>query len=431
MSYITREIQEKLISLLKDDRAQGVILAGPVGCGKSTLIKKILADLVTEREHFYFSGDDAHFRTEILGNTRYLLDFVLARTTRPPLIFIDEVHKSPGSFEALKLAFDEGKIPFVVSGSNPNYLATTARNLLQRRAHFLALEPFSVLEILHNLGHANLKTTSNFLTSLLIERPNLTEISTPSFGPLKEIEPVLKRYLTIGGTPLGYFANSDMSALSEVQMVIERGISDLGVDTGPTDDMIRIYLANTHSREFSYQSIFQKTGLRSRYHVNKTIDALIGAGYLVQKKPVFPNENHRSYLTIYSYTDPGFVSYLSGKMIDADELGFRVEGHIHARLAALMQRIPLKSQIGYYKPFSLDVNEKVKFIPGEIDFIINLGSHWLPIEVKSGLDVSQDGLRHIEKFMAHYKVPYGIVLYGGMPRINKEKRILFYPWWGL
>lgn len=118
-------------------------------------------------------------------------------------------------------------------------------------------------------------------------------------------------------------------------------------------------------------------------------------------------------------------------MIDADELGFRVEGHIHARLAALMQRIPLKSQIGYYKQFSLDVNEKVKFIPGEIDFIINFGSHWLPIEVKSGLDVSQDGLRHIEKFMAHYKVPYGIVLYGGMPRINKEKRILFYPWWGL
>ena len=78
-------------------------------------------------------------------------------------------------------------------------------------------------------------------------------------------------------------------------------------------DLIEVELAHIHSREFSYTNVFKKSGERRRDRVNGVILTLLNHGYLVVKRPVFPDESRRSYLCVYSYTDPGIVSYLLGR----------------------------------------------------------------------------------------------------------------------
>ena len=88
---------------------------------------------------------------------------------------------------------------------------------------------------------------------------------------------------------------------------------------------------------------------------------------------------------------------------------------IHARLGYLTSLIPLKSELGYFKPHTVDVNGKVKFKPGEIDFIFKCGKRLVPIEVKHTSNHSNINTTLLEEFVTRRKCPFGLVLYGGVP----------------
>jgi hypothetical protein len=110
----------------------------------------------------------------------------------------------------------------------------------------------------------------------------------------------------------------------------------------------------------------QRTGVRRRGDINSEIEELIGQGYLHAKRPTLMGEDRRSYLCVYAYADPGIVSYLSGNVEpSSDDLGHRLEGVVHARFEFLRQFIPLKTELAYFKPFTVDRNNKTKFGPGE------------------------------------------------------------------
>ncbi|MGK5089632.1 hypothetical protein WDW86_18930 [Bdellovibrionota bacterium FG-2] len=211
--------------------------------------------------------------------------------------------------------------------------------------------------------------------------------------------------------------------------MVERGFEPLIRENEDVSDLIRIDLALRHSQEFSLKGVFSKTGLRSRDQVNSVITQLMNHGYLLRKKPLFIEEDKRSYLCTYSYCDPGIVSYISGDLEARDSIGYRVEGLVHTRLAAILGRIPLKSELGYYKVHTVDINEKVKFQGGEIDFILRLGKGVLPIEVKATDNRANIKTGTILDFMSRYRVSLGIVLYGGVPYFDKGNQILYWPFW--
>jgi len=112
------------------------------------------------------------------------------------------------------------------------------------------------------------------------------------------------------------------------------------------------------------------------------IDALINHGYLLKKKPLLIGEDRRSYLNNFSYIDPGIVTYLTGEeLLEGDaERGFRMEGYLHNRLRQILQLKALKTQVNYYKPFTIDANDKMKYRAGEIDFVISMGKRMIPLE---------------------------------------------------
>ncbi len=203
----------------------------------------------------------------------------------------------------------------------------------------------------------------------------------------------------------------------------------MSTDNNSLADTIRIELAHLHAQEFAYKNIFEKTRTKNRDVINQFIDQLVNNGYLVKKKPLLLDGKRTSYLSIFSYIDPGIVSYLTGDYHQDSSMGTRVEGYIHERLSQFIANSSFKSELHYFKPYTIDANDKVKYQSGEVDFIFQHGKYLLPIEVKSSFNLSNLDLSPLENFIKKYKVPMGIVIYGGVPHIDLQKKILFWPFW--
>lgn len=431
MAYISRDLEYRILELFHVPQKAGLILAGIVGCGKTTLIEEVLKKLEGQYKIFQWTGDDGPFRNAVHEDTRFIERHIRSQTQERALAFIDEIQKSETIFDALKYAYDHSDISFIVSGSNPDYLNTQAKKRLQRRADFLHLHPFSLPEILLHRKITTLDSAGVFPEILAsCKAHQIAEKIQLNMSLRDEIGGAIDQFLTFGGLPLVYLAENESVKLNEIRKVVERGFESLSVDNEASADLIRVEMARLHSREFAYQGIFQKTGLRRRDVVNQTIDQLANHGYLVKRKPFVEKGDRRSYLSIFSYIDPGIVTYLTGTTDISTTVGQRVEGMVHARLEAIIKnQIPLKSSLHYFKPYSIDVNKKIKYKPGEIDFIFKIGSRVIPLEAKStasmdGLDISL-----LKQFVQEEKAPYGIVLYKGVPHWDMPARILYWPFW--
>lgn len=427
--YIIRELHENLLRFFRPDSPSGLILAGTVGSGKTTLVKRVLKELDDDFRVFSHTGDDLQFRQAVARNTRYLHEQVSAQTTRPALIFIDEVQKSELIFDAVKYAFDHTGASFIISGSNPAFLQTEARKRLQRRADLWNLAPFSLGEILCHEKMTQPEWVRQF-RDVLFNWQNGQDVEIPL--DLNEgIKRIMARYLCYGGFPLVHLAQNNDDRLVEIRKIVERGFELMSVDNETAADTIKLELARLDSREFAYQGVFQRTGLRRRDRINKVIDALINHGYLLKKKPLLIGEDRRSYLNNYSYIDPGIVTYLTGEeLLEGDtETGFRVEGYLHNRLRQILQLKALKTQVNYYKPFTIDANNKVKYGAGEIDFVVSMGKRMIPLEAKAGIDRSQVDTTLLAGFIRNRGVAFGVVAYGGLPYWDKRNRILYWPYW--
>ena len=202
--YIIRELHENLLRFFRPDSPSGLILAGTLGSGKTTLVKRVLQQLEDDFRVFSYTGDDFQFRQAVARNTRYLHEQVSAQTTRPVLIFIDEVQKSELIFDAVKYAFDHTGVSFIISGSNPAFLQTEARKRLQRRADLWNLAPFSLGEILCHEKMVEPEWVRQF-REVLFNWQNGRDVEIP-LDLNAGIKQVIAGYLCYGGFPLVHLA---------------------------------------------------------------------------------------------------------------------------------------------------------------------------------------------------------------------------------
>jgi len=267
----------------------------------------------------------------------------------------------------------------------------------------------------------------------LWDAANLSELKIPELTVDADIRAALDAFLRYGGLPLAYLSRGDDEKLSEIRMTVERGFDLMSVDNNEIADKIRTNLAELHSREFTYKNILERTRLRRRETINQVIDGLINHGYLVKKKPMLLGTSKESYFSVFSYVDPGIVSYLNPGRA-GDPGGFQVEGYVHARLAYHVRNSVRKSVLGYFKPFSVENGHPVRFMKGEIDFVFKYGNRIIPIEVKKTDEISNIDVTMMKSFISDHvrspdKVPFGIVFYSGAPYIDRKQKIAFLPYW--
>lgn len=423
---IYRELLDKILSQMRPESPFGLILSGIVGCGKTTLIELLFSSQKNNYDLFSYTGDDVRFRQAVSDDSRYILNEVKSKAKKRALVFIDEVQKSEEVFDALKMAFDEAKISFIVSGSNPTYLNTIAKKRLQRRADINLVLPISLREL---AIHKGIVSKEFQFEHILWQTREIEDIQLPKFELTPDFSRTIEDYFIYGGLPLSLISEGHENKLREIRLTIERGFDLMSVDNSSIGETIRIELANLHSQEFTYKNIMNKTRLRRRDLVNEVIDELMNHGYLFKKNPILFYEGKSSYLSIFSYVDPGIVSYLTGEYSSNIHSGFRTEGYIHARLSYMIYNSVLKSHLYYFKPHTLDSNNNIRYLQGEIDFIFSHGKKLIPIEVKSTSKRKNIDISALSNLIKNQKLNFGIVLYGGDPYIDYSLKILYWPYW--
>lgn len=424
--YIYRELLSKIVNLYtQSEQPKGLILGGIVGCGKTTLIEKLLEVLANDFEILSYSGDDTRFRQNLIHDSNFLYNEASSRSNRKKFIFVDEVQKSAEVFDALKIAFDKAKVSFIVSGSNPSFLSTIARRRLQRRAEQWLMLPISLAELAVQHQWASASTCDLF-SHILWKLKSISDLKIPHIPNPGSLKDLLAKYFTYGGLPLAWTAPNEEESLREIRLVVERGFDLMSQDNNSLAELTRVELAHLHSREFTYKNIMEKTRTRRRDAINKTLDDLMNHAYLTSKKPVLFTPGKTSYLTVFSYIDPGIVSYLTGHpIID----GYKIEGYVHSRLHYLIYNSVYKSDLGYYKPYTLDINKNIRYLQGEIDFLFQSGQRVIPIEVKSTANIHDVDSELVISFLREKKLPFGLIIYGGLPYISQKDRIIYWPYW--
>lgn len=424
MAYISRELEKSIVDYFSGSQCQGLILAGIVGCGKTTLIRHCLEKLSASYEVFEFTGDDTLFRSHVQQDSQYLHELIRGKTQSRVLVFVDEIQKSEAIFDAVKILFDKGRASFIVSGSNPAYLNFVAKRRLQRRAAFQILYPLSIPELL------GVHRFFDYVQSIvkLFEGKELQKI--PRIEKTAEIKALIDKYFLVGGLPLSFLNPKPENSLREIQKTFDRGFTPIRENTTELSDTVAVELAQLHAREFTYLNIMNKTRVRHRQVINQVIEGFYDHGYIGCVTPYLFEEQKKTYLKKYFFIDPGLVTYLTGSTNIKSDLGYRIEGLVYSRLLFHLQGVLTKNKgIYFYKHYATTSQGQLRFSKGEVDAIFQAGSQITPIEIKATSQWADVDLAPIEALLRKHQLPYGLILYGGEPR--KKNNIYFWPYWML
>jgi uncharacterized protein len=138
---IERRVASEVTALLEHQPA--VALVGPRQAGKTTLALKIADD----RPSVYLDLESAADRARLAEPALYFADHA------DELVILDEIHRTPGLFEALRGVIDQGRREgrgsgrFLLLGSAAIHLLAQSGETLAGRIAFVELAPFDLTEV--------------------------------------------------------------------------------------------------------------------------------------------------------------------------------------------------------------------------------------------------------------------------------------------
>ncbi len=425
MNYIPRQIETEIIRYINSGKPRGIILAGIIGVGKTTLVRQITEKLKDSFACFAFSGDDLKFRQAIAADTTYLLKTIRSRTSDPALVCVDEIQKTPEILDAVKIAFDEENISFIVTGSQPQYLLSQARQRLQRRARAFHLYPFSLNEIYSALNLCD-QVSSTLWVNLL--QGDLPESLMELKGDWLSIYNDYQKYRLFGTIPLVYREKTKEEKLIAIENIINRGYQPIAGLTQQEEDTILTEIAHLNNREFTYQTILNKTRLKRREKINTVIEFYIQNGILFQRSRKLFTDFKQSYHVIYSFVDPGIAYYICPPPGDSKtDNGFDLESVVHSQINNWQNFYHFPISTYYYVPYYVTPSGQIKYKTASIDFLIETHNSIIPIEVKTTNNLNHISTPVIEELIQSGRAKYGIVFYQGAPWLNKNKSIYYLP----
>lgn len=397
-AYKHREISKVLTEALENMPV--VVLSGMRQTGKSTL----LLNQLELRGRKYMTFDDFGVLEAARRNPEELI------AGEEPLT-IDEAQKYPELLNVIKREVDKKRKPgrFLLSGSANFLLLKKVAESLAGRAVYLTLHPFTHREI-------------QGVTKVI---PSMVYFLEKGIFPKRNVKPISGPEIMKGGMPsvcLKEVKNPSIWFRGYEQTYLERDIRALSqvADLVSFRHLLQLVaLRNTKVLNISELARDAKLNVvtTSRYL------SLMETSFILSRMP--PYLGNRSSRLIKSpkiyLSDTGLALYLSGiKSLDLNETlrGTFLENYVAQNLEGIFSAHYPDAKVTYW-------NIQGRY---EVDFIVEIGTETIAIEVKNGSRWQERDLTGIKAYLSSSKrCRAAILAYNGNDVIKLEDRIWAVP----
>lgn len=329
-------------------------------------------------------------------------------------VTIDEAHKCPEIFNAIKREVDQKRIPgqFLLSGSANFSILKNITESLAGRSVYLALHPFNRREM-------HLKITQEPFLKAFFQDQEVA--SGNNFGPIAPGEVARGSMPTVG---LGHVKDPVMWFRGYEQTYLERDVRELSRVGDLT--ALRTLLRLTCLRTGQLLSPSQ-LGRDAKLNATTTSRylSLFEASFLINRIPAYMgNKSSRLIKSPKLYlSDSGLASYMAGlplsSSVSDDPLyGAMYETYVAQNLFSIISARWPEASIYFWA------------IQGrhEVDFIIEAGRHCIALELKSGSRWHNKDLSGLKAFLAATdRCKAGILCHNGEDAVRLGDRLWALP----
>ncbi|MBI2500239.1 MAG: ATP-binding protein [Deltaproteobacteria bacterium] len=381
MQYIQRQLESGLQHHL--DRGKSILLLGPRQTGKSTLLARLSSDLT-------LSLASPGTRQRYEKNSSLLIGEIeaLAKKTKRPLVFLDEVQKVPTIMDAVQDLIDRHVAQFILTGSSARKLRKgRGVNLLPGRVVSMRLDPFLHQEYAQPI---EMILTDGTLPGIVQEREATDrEVDLKSYVETYLEEEIRAEAIVRN---IGSFARFlEFAGLESGNIINLHGLSqEMGV---------------SHTTIASYFEILDDCLIAER------IEPITQS--LTRKKLTKSNR--------YLMFDLGVRRLCAGegRSLSRDRLGNLFEQYVGLELIRLARLKTVSTKIRFWR----DPDGP------EVDWVIERGGEYIPIEVKWNDRPSRQDIRHLKVFLKEYKkAKKGYVVCRTPRPVKLEEEITAIPW---
>ena len=398
-----RNLEQGLKQLIS--KQQSALIFGPRQTGKTTLVKKVLADYPGVINYpLQIPG----IRHEMEADASCIIRHIEAYPGKP-VVFIDEAQKVPELFDSVQYLIDEKKAHFIITGSSARKLKRKGTNLLPGRVKTFRLDPLLWNELgwiekqasgILKIQNINTAHNYSFEQSLVFgSLPGI--VNLPDDGERKDI---LTAY-----THIYLEEEIRAEALSRKIGAFGRFLELAAQESGTNPNLTKL----------SLESGVSVPTIKEFYSILE--DTLV-----VEKIEPYLKNARKRILTSprYYFFDIGVRNALARVPLTASLINID-KGKLfeHAVILEIIRRIR-----------ALNLDYKVCYWRtgggAEVDCIIDTGAMVIPVEIKAGTRVSLSDVRGLLSFIDSYKkqVKHAYVITNGRLPEKLSDKITAVPW---
>ena len=414
--------RERVKSLYSNDKKKAIILIGPRQAGKTTIIKQTIKNLLKhiDTQNIVYAPMDILKGATVMDVIRAHSE--LTGRTKGTYYFFDEVHYDKDWSVSLKTLVDtKTENQYYATGSSATILLKNVSESGIGRFKFEHIMPMSFREYAAINGNRP-KIKIEFQDFEKVFKNELLMISEQRL-----LEPIFQRFLIYGGFP----AQFDFDyGLAEWQNHLRQNYVSLSIykdiltnydvrDPAVLEDLLYLVSEKT-SLPLSYDAIaksFKLTIETVRTYLNylETAGLIISCEFYTKNILKRQRRNKKFYVL-----DPGFNTALNyAKTLNDDVASKNVEIAVANHLVNYIRNNTglLQVHIPYWRK---------KY---EVDFIVDINKHPIPVEVKYTDEVTTRDIRGMLEFMDENKSKRGLVITKNIAELRQidSKQITLIP----
>ncbi len=449
---------------------EATVIVGPRGVGKSTVLLEIIRKLlgfsekiprnteditisskaVNQRRVLYASFEDPKLQKigllELLGiYAKYVLKEDISQLKEKIYVFFDEIQDIQWGNQIKAIQNLNYPIKIFISGSSSISMTNEVSNAV-RRVNFYSMHPLKFSDFLRY--KINDKTFEDILKSSKELREEIVELHRKNdaqsifkkylqlYSDLKpwqiKIEILFDEYLLKGGYPAFLDETDYFKCSSKLSDIFWLGfhkdlLSGKGIGDPQGLKNLAEYISSISSCETNYASLTKNGGTASNtdtlknylYHLERSF-------FIVISERISGGTSKKGHAFKIYFNDIAVRNMLQGLMNDlllknSTQYGYVIETLVFDHLVRLHHKLRPGMPLYYWKSRERKAGET----GNEVDIILKLNGHKIPVEVKKADSPSLSDLKGLRMFCED-TIP-GIVSCG--KRLDLEDNILFLPHW--